>query len=66
MYYIDGHIKVLAASIDQETDLRSDGKKISKNIYNSSTEGSNCQGEGCNHKSQIDEEAAYYTYRGRF
>ena len=29
---MDGHIKVLTPSIDQETDLRSAGKKISKKI----------------------------------
>ena len=47
---------MLAASKDQEADLRSAVKKVSKNIYNSSTEGSNCQGEGCNHNSQNDED----------
>ena len=52
LYYIDGHIKVLAAGVDQDTELRGAGKKVSNNIYSSSTEGSYYQGDGCNHNHQ--------------
>ena len=61
LYYIDGLGKVLAACIDQDTELRSAGKKLSNIIYSSSTEGSYCQGGGCNHNHEDYDENNVYS-----
>ena len=37
-YYLDGHIKVLAADIDQEAELRGAGKKSNNNIFSTNTD----------------------------
>ena len=50
-YFSDGHIKVLATGLDQDSDLRG-GKKPVNNMFSTQTEGLGGQNEECDYEGE--------------